>query len=429
MHANDEDDQEDGFISSSPVSKHRRIGHDALHDTYQLTEDDLYDALYEPDESPFAEGDEPDEDFEDDVIAINSSSDGEIEITGILPAQVPTDPVVLRAAKYKLRPAVFQRMLLFGVPAFLFNAIWVLANSFSCTDNQDLDFVEMMAGSANIEKNMNIQQLCAVGFDIRFDEVRQNFIGLEGFLCACQCFRRLKSGGRGGGGGVSWALVCASWIWMSRNATRRSKHEPLGPTDPRRRIPAVNDGNLMVSLWAAVMRWLVVMGDITWLLEQPTSSILMYHPRACALRLWLETRGLWHTTHTWMGAFGALTPKSTNLWSSTSGLVHGLHRSMTRADMQAMSERSGIATYSVNVDRRDAGLSNVTGSAHLHDTQEYPWGYGQEVTRLFRHHRLNFDYNDYEPGFMPNVTDDLWPDANFVEFAERLGVPADRLAV
>ena len=363
-----------------------------------------------------------------DMPPLTISSDEEpgpdIEMTGFIPPQVENDVCALRASRYGLKAHVFQRMVFLGVPCFILNCIWLLYNDVNCTDARDLDYVEFMSGEGNIFGSMLEMMLHACGYDNKLHPILQNLLCPTGCLCAIQLLRRLAPGG-----GTSWALVCASWVWMSRSKTRRSLARPLGPDDPAERIAAVVDGNQMVSIFAALLLWIVSMGDVQWLLEQPSSSLLVHHPRIQAIQMLLQRERKWHSVHTWMGAFGGPTPKSTRLWSSSARFLQGMHRTLPRSVINTMCQESGIATYTVNPERRALGLSSTTGAAGLHDSQAYPVEFGRQVARSFLANRLVDDTSDYQPGVMPAPSADVWADAGFDRFAAALGIPADRLAV
>ena len=235
-----------------------------------------------------------------DMPPLTISSDEEpgpdIEMTGFIPPQVENDVCALRASRYGLKAHVFQRMVFLGVPCFILNCTWPLYNDVNCTDARDLDYVEFMSGEGNIFGSMLEMMLHACGYDNKLHPILQNLLCPTGCLCAIQLLRRLAPGG-----GTSWALVCASWVWMSRSKTRRSLARPLGPDDPAERIAAVVDGNQMVSIFAALLLWIVSMGDVQWLWSNPPAlcwcTILGSRPSRCS---YSESGRGTASTHGWV---------------------------------------------------------------------------------------------------------------------------------
>ena len=138
--------------------------------------------------------------------------------------------------------------------------------------------------------------------------------------------------------------------------------------------------------------------------------------------------------HTWLGAYGATTPKGIRLASNCS-LVQQIVRRMTRTQVSALSSQT--RTYSQNQVRATAGLSSITGiPRELARTQEYPPAYCLEVLQHWEAHRGAWasrlvQHNEDLP--MPNNLaigfQDLWPDLKLEEMATELGFPFDRLSI
>ena len=73
--------------------------------------------------------------------------------------------------------------------------------------------------------------------------------------------------------GLLWlAIVCSSWVWMSRGSTGRSIDYPLG-------VPcqSVDAANKMVARCGMLMIIAIARGA-AWALEQPMSSLMVKHP-------------------------------------------------------------------------------------------------------------------------------------------------------
>ena len=119
-----------------------------------------------------------------------------------------------------------------------------------------------------------------------------------------------------------------------------------------------------------------------------------------------------------MGCFGARSAKQTRLVSN-SRHVFELHRTLHRSELNLNSD--GIVI-------RDEISGSVTGGPALTATQEYPWGYADEVLKLFETATVpepEFNVQDTQP--QEPQTDDLWLDAGAAELAEFVGLPMDRV--
>lgn len=110
-------------------------------------------------------------------------------------------------------------------------------------------------------------------------------------------------------------------------------------------------------------------------------------------------------THTWMGMWGAETPKSSFLF----GHLPNKHRLSKKLDRTKFAKSS-----TCRHEQRDDGIK-VTGNREaLKKTQEYPKGYTDAVARLYMQNRMSItddcsgssssesDYEDIQP--------DTWED-------------------
>ena len=109
-------------------------------------------------------------------------------------------------------------------------------------------------------------------------------------------------------GSLNWmALVCSSWVFLSRSVTKRSRRNPSGSDF----VPSVKLGNTQANLLAFELVVDEFMG-ITDVVEQPLSSELHWYKSTGTA---LDLRGT-DCVVTWLGAFGADTPKPIKLWFS-----------------------------------------------------------------------------------------------------------------
>ena len=194
----------------------------------------------------------------------------------------------------------------------------------------------------------------------------------------------------------------------------------------------------MVSRATILQLLIAARGDTYFMQEQPGNSLMWLHRRQKQLRLLLQhppeailyNLGGWHKTHTWMGAFGAATPKLSHLKGNFGGIPE-LMRSMTRAQIVARSAEHPTAR--VNARNRALGRPAVTGiPSRVRETQGYTATFGRAVVETWERFQpapnplvLNPDVElPDQPLFL-----DVWEDLNLRNLAGKLNLPYDRLAV
>ena len=211
-------------------------------------------------------------------------------------------------ARVGLTGGGYRQLLTLGVPiAFLNILLWcelVMGPS-----PNDLDCIEYFCGVGTVHSSFREHNYNAVGYD-RNHGALQDINTPAGFLTALQWARRLKPGT----GFSHWAPVCSSWIWISRGSSGRTA---TGDLHGNCENSSVRAGNKMVYRVALIIMYLVAKQTM-WIIEQPSSSVMF--DMACLKKL-----RPWFTTHTWMGMFGAATPKPTKLVSGPPWVKH-LHR-------------------------------------------------------------------------------------------------------
>jgi hypothetical protein len=104
-----------------------------------------------------------------------------------------------------------------------------------------------------------------------------------------------------------FAPVCSSWVWINRATSKRSAAMPLGRED----LLHVSQGNLPAAR-TALLATLAAWKRCTWIIEQPSSSLFMEHPRMQQL---LAQQCVWKHT-VCMSWFGGGSLKRTSLWSN-----------------------------------------------------------------------------------------------------------------
>ena len=109
--------------------------------------------------------------------------------------------------------------------------------------------------------------------------------------------------------------------------------------------------------------------------------------------------------HTWMGMYGAPTPKATKLWTSTQAFAVGLRRHLLRNKFKKSNVRTCIYRVDKNGKKRTYGIKKV-----LKDTQAYPKRYGEKVAEIFK-----------EAHFAHPAWKDITQDSNSVELGIEWG--------
>ena len=206
--------------------------------------------------------------------------------------------------------------------------------------------------------------LCLTQYTVRERVVRRetkDICSPQGFVICVSMVMSLK------GNGLLWlATVCSTWVFICLSVTQRSKIDPLGDTNRA----CVKTANLMVSRCALIMRLIAAKGG-AWVLEQPMSSLMIYHPR---LQEMLREGPVFMTTFS-MGAHGAPTRKPTKLYSNRPW-VADLQK---KVPANTKFAKLDIVRHGVN----DRGQKTVTGGKQLKATQAYPRNFGKAVSNCF----------------------------------------------
>ena len=174
-------------------------------------------------------------------------------------------------------------------------------------------------------------------------------------------------------GALAWfSPECSTWLnFMSRATYGRSELAPGGDErlarNRRANACAHAIGQLIVL---AALRGVYV------LLEQPMNSLMLaYPPISSALRIVAARRLCTH-----LGAFGGISMKPLELWTTTGDAALALVRSRREA-----LERLG--DDALPLVRTDAS-GNVTGTAALPASQAYPADFAKEIADLVERLRL-----------------------------------------
>ena len=205
--------------------------------------------------------------------------------------------------------------------------------------------VEYFAGVKSITRAYQKNRLLAYGYDIAHGR-EEDILTDAGFMLALLLALSVCEGK----GTSHFATVCSTWVWMSRASTRRSRTNPLSQGFS---TPCVDLANMMVSRTCILMR-LLEARRCSWTLEQPSTSLMIQHPR-----VQFKFR-----VNTWLGMFGARTRKQIYLLSNNSW-VSTLHRAL---DPSQSFDSTGVVTKNG---------TQVNGSSRLKETQAYPDDFGK----------------------------------------------------
>ena len=203
------------------------------------------------------------------------------------------------------------------VPALLFELLGAMM-ALSGPPAHVIDLVEYFCGVAAITQNFRLAGYSAIGYDVDKDSLNNNLCMPQGFLCALRHLQALRFLG------LAWfATVCSSWVGMSRRTTGR-EHDAMGfhtymnigEGVQESTLPTLSawQGNMQVARSALLMCFTAAIGA-TWILEQPSTSIMIEHK--CMQHLYKLRERLpwlgWHHCDSYMVAFGTKTLKASFL--------------------------------------------------------------------------------------------------------------------
>lgn len=166
-----------------------------------------------------------------------------------------------------------------------------------------IDFVEFNAGVGHVTKGVLAQGLFAVAVDKVFSP-SHNCTSPEGMRFWFEILLYVRQHGH------AWfAPDCSSWVWICRHVHGRGKGNIMGHLDfPRTRI--ANE----ISYFQSALLLLCFLLDITYLIEQPLSSLLDQVPHI------IKVLDLTEATYdiTWLGAYGGSSPKCLKFYTTCS---------------------------------------------------------------------------------------------------------------
>ena len=311
-----------------------------------------------------------------------------------------------------MQPAEMNRFMLFSPPKVLLAILALMAKLPEYVIESLLDTIELFSGEAECTNNFAAMGLASLSYDIKDDKKYHNLNACWGFIHALQCLRRLRRRR-----GCAWmGTVCSTWVFMSRASTRRTLCNPQGDTTRR----CVVNGNRQASRSALVMAYCYAVA-CGFVLEQPASSLLFYHPsllhvQRVAVKL---LRSRFHRVSLYMHHYNAKHFKKTELLSNETW-VHALSNS--HPGKEAASDAAPTATVSVRAD----GKKTTTGTKHLKATQTYTPEFGKACANSIMSFRTYFDADvDHTRGQLdlPDLEErcrDPWSDASLDCVADAL---------
>ena len=279
-------------------------------------------------------------------------------------------------------------MLAVGLPIWILGCVAYVKDTTG--SDQYLDGTEFFAGEALYTRTMVEANLEYRSFEIRHD-ASEDMLSDEGWLKALSNIVHTKCDGLN-----HWGPPCSSWVFINRWTSGRTAQNPLG-NEARR---YVRDANTMTSRMVVLLLVSVILGQ-HFLLEQPLTTILHLHYRM----RWLLHVLKWYVLeiHTYMGAFGASSPKPSRLFGTPYWIAELIQK--IKKGTKFSNKKVSVRYYNKK------GKRSVTGGPGLKQTQQYPKGYCRKVCQLYLKHRagnkLTIDLDKLEK--IPKKKD-LWRD-------------------
>ena len=151
--------------------------------------------------------------------------------------------------------------------------------------------------------------------------------------------------------------------------------------------------------------------QVYWIYEQPSSSILWNHPR---MENFMRKHFAWRC-HTWMGAYGAPSPKGTVLWGARPSI-----KRMSRNLPEDVEWTADMVKKSTTSD----GRTSVSGSTDLKGSQAYTADFGFAILDLWKHSEPLQPLQLFDvkiPNFWVHQSKaDRWEDANLSDVFQYL---------
>ena len=266
-----------------------------------------------------------------------------------------------------------------------------------------IDALELFAGAHSVTNGFRNRGCSAISMDYSTQSTDDDLTTTRGFLRALAHIVNLAPDG------MLWtAPPCSSWVWIGRSSTSRTRESPLGNTDHEK----VHMANVLVSRVTLLMIAAIIMHNARVWAEQPSSSIMEFHPRWQQFNENLE--GALHTIRFWMQPYGGTSPKLTLTYSNTD-----------EDDMAELCKplNPSIQCTACTATRCSKG---VTGGPDLKSTQAYPEAFGDAIAGLHLRHIARAPCGDgvtsREALMRLDASDDPWDDACLEPILVALGL-------
>ncbi len=266
-------------------------------------------------------------------------------------------------------PDILAAIALEHVPCIVLRILLVILLHPLLPMNGPIDAAELFAGEMAVTLALQALGLVAIPYEIKLDNVCMDLNSNPGFALAIGLVARLAMNPDGG---LLWmAPVCSTWIYLAMGVTLRSRFTPDGDTDLR----SVRDANLMARRCVLLAQLADAFG-ITWILEQPKSSVMAWSRRFQGI---IKNLSVYVSGEVHMGAYGGSSEKSLKLYSNKPWVGHFNKR--VGSNFKA-KDNTIWKTY---VDKR--GKKSVTGGTGLKATQAYPKPFGRKVAEEYKRNR------------------------------------------
>lgn len=167
---------------------------------------------------------------------------------------------------------------------------------------------------------------------------------------------------------AGFALVCSSFVAISRGSTFRSYFLPHGDVSS----PSVAKGNLLA--YRTYLAMLLVMAKKgVWVLEQPFSSLVF---RMDCFQKMCRTTKVFKQSF-WMRGWGSSTAKRTTLWANSSAVR--FFSTTKKAKGKKSSKKLADIYYDAS------GRKRYKGNKALRASQQYPIGFGVRFAQTVKH--------------------------------------------
>ena len=172
---------------------------------------------------------------------------------------------------------------------------------------RDLYALDLFAGQCAIRDAFLMENLPAVGMDVKFGGALHNLLTHDGFWHTAKTAMRVKPFGLCMAG-----PPCSHFVWLSQSWHRRSETTPEGDTTRLK----ICMSNLLVSNFIVILA-LLAARQVFFCIEQPSTSKLWLHYAVKSFLAWQDALKV----SSWMGCFGHDLPKPSQHYCNFADLL------------------------------------------------------------------------------------------------------------